>query len=95
VYGNEENKAAVKKARTNSTVKYALGRIFLPYRTMKVRYPILKKLPILLPFCWIGRFFSILFTKKGRRVARELETRGNVTAQKVLEMKEMQKRLGL
>ncbi len=95
VFGNEENKAAVKKSKTQNTLKYALGRIFLPYRMMKVRYPSLKKLPFLLPFYWIGRFFVMAFGKKRKRVVHELETRSNVTQEKATEMKKMRHHLGL
>lgn len=39
---------------------YFLTRLFLPYKLMKKRYPILKKLPFLLPLLWIVRLFGAL-----------------------------------
>ncbi len=47
-------------------VKYILGRIFIPYRTMKSMYHILKYLPFLLPIFWIVRLFRIVFRKETR-----------------------------
>ena len=38
--------------------------IFLPYSTMKKKYSILKKVPILLPFMWLVRCFEILLHDK-------------------------------
>ena len=39
---------------------YCLPRFFLPMPTMKRRYPILEKLPVLLPFCWAARVASMM-----------------------------------
>lgn len=36
---------------------------FLPLCEMKGMYPILKKVPVLLPFCWVVRWFRILIRK--------------------------------
>lgn len=45
-----------------------LRRLFPPFKMMKVRNPILKKLPFLLPFFWIGRLIKGLFSfKKHKR----------------------------
>lgn len=43
--------------------------IFLPFREMKARFPILKYLPFLLPFCWLIRLLRAPFDKKKRRKA--------------------------
>ena len=42
-----------------------LTRIFPPYRIMSRLYPVLRKCPVLLPFCWVLRGFRI-FSKKER-----------------------------
>lgn len=41
-----------------------LRRVFPRYASMKRKYPVLKYLPFLLPFLWVGRWFSLLFSKK-------------------------------
>lgn len=43
--------------------KYFLHNWFPGVRTMKRRYPILEKAPILLPVCWVRRGFYTLFFK--------------------------------
>lgn len=54
----------------NSALKIKTRRllhsIFLPYRAMKDKYAILKKLPVLLPVMWIVRCFEVLFHQKSK-----------------------------
>lgn len=52
--------------------RYFLKRAFLPYSTMKFIYPVLKKVPVLLPFFEIYRWVSALIFKR-KTVARQLE----------------------
>lgn len=65
VYGSEENKMHSQMLRADNgrgvgKLKYILRRLFLPYHAMTQEYPILKKLPFLLPFFWIYRAFFAL-----------------------------------
>lgn len=53
------------------TTSETLGRwvsyskiFFWPYKNMSERYTILKKLPFLLPFCWVHRGLKALFNKE-------------------------------
>lgn len=46
---------------------YALSRIFMPYRLMKLRFPLLKRLPFLLPFFWIARILIFIFSGEHRK----------------------------
>ena len=56
--GNTSN-AAVSK------FKFYMKAFFWPYKKMKTRYPILGKLPFLLPFCWVHRALkTLLFDKE-------------------------------
>lgn len=41
-----------------------LRRLFPRYGAMKRRYPVLRYLPFLLPFFWIGRLFALPFSEK-------------------------------
>lgn len=59
VYGCVENQ--VKNAIETDGL---LGFIFLPYSKMKLRFPFLKYLPFLLPFCWIVRLVAFPFSKR-------------------------------
>ena len=48
----------------NAKFKKIFNLIFPPYKDMSRKYPVLKKIPLLLPFMWISRIINILFTKK-------------------------------
>lgn len=51
---------------------YIISRILPPLKSMKIRYPVLKKCPILLPFTWVARWFSFLFCGDKSRAASEI-----------------------
>lgn len=59
--------ASTRKSKSQRVLQTA----FPNYRHMKTRYPILKKLPFLMPIFWIIRIFNYIFTKdsiiKGKR----------------------------
>lgn len=95
VYGTSQNKIAVKKSETKSTLLYALQRLFMPYKSMVIRYPILHKIPFLLPFCWIVRLSKMLFGGKAKHTIMELKTVNNVSDDKINTIMLMRKRLGL
>ena len=71
-YGTKYNKLmaeALKKSKSlknqkNIRAVYIFQNIFPSYEKMKKRNPILIKMPVLLPFVWILRWFEILFFKK-------------------------------
>ena len=95
VYGTSQNKIAVKKSKSKSTLLYALQRLFMPYKSMVILYPILRKLPFLLPFCWIARWCKMLFGGKAKNTIRELKTANNVSDDKINTLTMMRERLGL
>ena len=55
----------MRKGKSEKKAKTAmfLHMVFLPCDEMQLMFPILKKVPVLLPFCWIARWVRILFTK--------------------------------
>jgi hypothetical protein len=69
VHGSVENKVKMNVAKEGKT-KFFLKRAFPPYSDMCIYFSVLKKAPFLLPFCWIARFFIVLFDKKRRTVAK-------------------------
>ncbi len=90
-YGTVEGKLAAsgaKDAETNGTdiasksFKNIMSALFLPYRHMKEKYPIVKKVPILYPLFWFVRWFDAIFKKKRnfKDISAELSgmTRKNV-----------------
>lgn len=61
VYGAIENRVAVQTNK--GRFAYFLFRVFPPYRELKNQYLILRKYPILYPFCIVRRWFNLLFVK--------------------------------
>lgn len=94
VFGSQENNIAVEKTKVN-VVGYTLKRLFLPYKSMVIAYPILKKVPVLLPFCWILRLIKGLFDGKTEGFAAEISCAGKVPEEKVEEIKKIRSRMKL
>lgn len=63
-----------KRAYEKEGKKYFWRRLFPPYKAMCKRNPVLKKLPILLPFFWIGRLFKVFTSKTARREYRYIKS---------------------
>ncbi len=71
VFGTQTNyylSGVIKGDYSDKKSSYFLTRLFLPYKLMKKRYPILKKLPFLLPLMWIVRLLSA-FKDRGKYAA--------------------------
>ncbi|MBQ9734255.1 MAG: hypothetical protein IJV95_00205, partial [Clostridia bacterium] len=58
------------------------------YGAMKLKYPILKPLPFLLPFAWVYRWIAAIFTKKEkiRQIKNSADSYNNDNMQKAEEM---------
>ena len=95
VYGSSENNIAVYKSKKNSSFLYLIERLFLPYNSMKVSYPILKKAPYLLPFCWVARWIKALFGGKSKLIVSEMTCANNMSDERIKEVTEICSRLGL
>ncbi|MBR5937456.1 MAG: nucleotidyltransferase family protein [Clostridiales bacterium] len=71
LYGGNQHIAAVQ-AQNGSRFKYIMTRVFPPYKSISCRYPVLKKWPILLPFCWLHRLVESVFLGKTKKARYEL-----------------------
>ena len=69
VYGHVEN-VWEKKSRKQGKGKYLFSRLFPSLSVMKTGYPILVKLPFLLPFCWLARMFRGMFRRR-KQIVRD------------------------
>ena len=95
VYGSAENHIAVNKSKTGGSVGYAVKRLFLPYKSMVIAFPCLKKAPDLLPFCWIVRWIKVIFGGKSKRVISEMACANSMSDEKIKEVSSICSRLGL
>lgn len=73
-YGSGEFHIAIQQQKQGGKIRYLLGRIFMPYKMLKIRYRILEKAPVLYPVMVVWRWFATLFSGKTKRAARELDT---------------------
>ncbi len=93
VYGSAENSSTVKKTETQSAAAYLVKRLFMPYESMTIAYPVLKRAPYLLPFCWMARWGTALFGGKSKRVASEISRFQRVSDVAVAEVDDIRSRL--
>lgn len=90
-YGTVEqsiNKKMNFKTNAASKWKYLFSRFFLPYKEMKEMYPVLKKVPVLLPFLWIHHAFDCLVHRR-KQAIRKMNAVTNADSEKVKRQKEL------
>ncbi len=69
-WSSEKNRNLLLATKGKRGGKFSLlvRRVFPPFAFMKKHWPVLDKHPILLPFCWVHRWFRILFSPRIKRV---------------------------
>lgn len=77
-YGTKLNSISLRTSKKKSKFSYMLSRAFPPFSSLKIRYPVLKKMPFLAPFYWIIRLFGSVFGKKNNKTAYEIKTAMNI-----------------
>lgn len=87
IYGTKENRISIDQNKQGGKVKYFFLRVFVPYNTLKYKYPVLQKHKALLPLMWLIRIISFISPKKRKRAQKELEIHKNIseTAEKKTE----------
>ena len=71
-YGTLSHQVANNVAR-QGRLKYLVRRLFKPYKLMRIHYPVLDRLPVLLPMCWVIRMAKSLHTRR-KVIFAEFET---------------------
>ena len=95
VYGTVQNRIIGTKEKHNGTLIYLFKRFFMPYSSMVTQYPVLKKIPALLPLFWIVRFFRMLFGGRTGRSVRELKMVREVTDEETDQITYLREQLGV
>lgn len=97
VFGNQTNYylsgIIVRGEYSEKKSSYFLSRIFLPMNLMRKRYPVLKKIPFLLPLMWVIRIFSSL--GNGKKYTEEAKKIGSIDESEKDTQMEFLKRHGL
>lgn len=97
VFGKEELRVAdrmLRQERQGSKLRYVCGRLFPPFATMRGYYPILKKLPVLLPLFWLWRIAEALI-QRHKKIGRELAVFNETDHEAVRRRSEFYERCGL
>lgn len=95
VYGSKGNYVAIQQKKQGGRMRYVFARLFLPYREMRYVYPILGRIPVLLPVFWVWRWIEHLARGGARRSLRELERNRTLTVEERDATAAMLTRLGL
>ncbi len=90
-YGTAKNKnlsSAAKEAKTAGSAKFirlkrVMRLLFLPYRYMCEKYPVVKKIPVLLPLMWVIRWVEIALKGKEHLTARTNATLNGLNADNI------------
>ena len=85
VYGIMDNTIAVKNQK-QSKFSYIMSRIFMPYRHLKIRYPILAKHKWLYPVMTLRRWFSFLSPVRRKRATTELKKTSALSDRRITEV---------
>lgn len=79
VYGDMENRLAVSKATKGNGAKHIFSRLWIPYKSLKYKYPSLDGRPYLLIFYEVYRYIEILFNGRFRHTISEVKTVNKVS----------------
>ncbi len=94
-YGTRSNFETVRQQRAGGRGQYILGRIFMPYAELKLKYPVLEKHRILTPFCQIARWCGLFSPKTRKRSARTLRALRNLDRDTVETVRNLLREVGL
>ncbi len=93
--GTEEQNLLVRKHRHGGKIGYVFSRIFVPFRELKKDYPILRKIPVLLPFFEGLRWIKLLFKKDKSYIEKRYETVKNIPDEDLKIFGDMLRKTGL
>ncbi len=90
-YGTKQQAASMDAAKSGRTrgarFRYLWHRMFLPYKLMRLQYPVLHRVPVLLPFLWVVRWFRLLFSRDRDNLKSTLHAAGKMTKEETEEVR--------
>lgn len=98
--GNDKHRDILEVVKKNDSEKRwgarkraIIDAIFLPYKSMCFTYPILKKVPALLPCAWVVRWITVL-TKRRNNIGR-LQKISQASSVEVEKLSELYEKMGM
>lgn len=95
VYGSTENHVALERQRAGGKLRYAFRRIWMPKEQLRLRYPKMKKSPLLIPWYQIRRWAEIVFRGRLKHAADEMRANREISYKASAATDGMMKELGL
>ena len=96
VYGSAETLIAVQQLRQGGRARYVLSRIWMPYESLRLKYPALEGHPALTPLYQLRRWGQMLSSSADtKRSLRELRTAASTTEESRARTLDLLKRLEL
>ena len=95
VYGTTETKVMVQQKRKGGRLGYAMRRIFLPYKTLREIFPILKRHKWLTPAFEVVRWFRLVFGGRLTSSLQELRSNATLSEADAKRAEDMMRGLGL
>ncbi len=95
VYGSHDNRIAVQQHKKGGRFKYAMFKIFPPYRILKFHYPVLQKHRFLMPFMQVRRWCKLIFCGHLKRSTRELKSSNKISTEQAIQMQKFLNDVGL
>ena len=92
-YGTVKQGALANQIKKGGKFKYFWSRIFMPYESLAILYPVIKKHKVLIPFCHVARWFGALFKRK--RISGEIKNVTGANREQIEKMKKLMLELGL
>lgn len=94
MYGNVEQKIQIGVSQKGK-IRLIVERMFMPYKFMCNRYPVLRKVPFLLPFFWLIRGFQTITRGNLSDIKNEIKCIGKTTRKEKEELEVLLKKIGV
>lgn len=95
LYAESRSVAVVQQTKQGNKIKFILSRLFLPYSTMKFRYPILQKYKWLTPAYQVVRWLQMICKGTTGKYWQELKTATTISPEEIKTTRDMLDYLGL
>ncbi len=95
VYGSIDNRVALQQTGKGGKLGYIISRVFLPYKILAKRYPVIVKHKWLTPVMQVRRWLNLLKPKGMKKAKAELDANNSIDADVAEEMNKFFKELKL
>ncbi len=95
IYGTAQNKIKVSQAKGVGKVSRVLKRIFMPYDSLKIKYPVLERCKFLTPLFEVVRWLDLAFKGRFRSLVKEYQIGDSIPQDEVNNTESLLKEIGL